>query len=151
MFLRNIRIDNSVAVDQYLYFFLEKIWDRMGIENPQNFQWDCMRSFYSLTYYLVNDIKIPNEWKKFTGIFFSKKELQKTNMNLVDAAMNKLRLKGSKVKQIFNEMPWVDFDAGVHNSISIPTNCQSFVEKYCLRRLRNQSNIATPSSRYSPN
>ena len=109
-FLRNIRIDNSVAVDQYLYFFLEKIWDRMGIENPQNFQWDCMRSFYSLTYYLVNDIKIPNEWKKFTGIFFSKKELQKTNMNLVDAAMDKLKLKGSKVKQIFNEMTWVDFD-----------------------------------------
>ena len=109
-FLRNIRIDNSVAVDQYLYFFLEKIWDRMGIENPQNFQWDCMKSFYSLTYYLVNDIKIPNQWKKFTGIFFSKKELQKTNMNLVDAAMGKLKLKGSKVKQIFNEMPWVDFD-----------------------------------------
>ena len=109
-FLRNIRIDNSVAVDQYLYFFLEKIWDRMGIENPQNFQWDCMKSFYSLTYYLVNDIKIPNQWKKFTGIFFSKKELQKTNMNLVDAAMDKLKLKGSKVKQIFNEMTWVDFD-----------------------------------------
>jgi len=109
-FLRNIRIENSVAVDQYLYFFLEKIWDRMGIENPQNFQWDCMKSFYSLTYYLVNGIKIPNQWKKFTGIFFSKKELQKTNMNLVDAAMDKLKLKGSKVKQIFNEMTWVDFD-----------------------------------------
>ncbi len=31
-------------------------------------------------------------------------------MNLVDAAMDKLRLKGSKVKQIFNEMDWVDFD-----------------------------------------
>jgi hypothetical protein len=69
-----------------------------------------MKSFYSLTYYLVNDIKIPNQWKKFTGIFFSKKELQKTNMNLVDAAMDKLKLKGSKVKQIFNEMTWVDFD-----------------------------------------
>jgi len=109
-FLRNIRIENNVKVDQYLYFFLEKIWDRMGIENPQNFQWDCMRSFYSLTYYLVNGIKIPNQWKKFTAVFFSKKELQKTNMNLVEAAMNKLRLKGSKVKQIFNEMEWVDFD-----------------------------------------
>ena len=109
-FLRNIRIDNSVAVDQYLYFFLEKIWDRMGIENPQNFQWDCMRSFYSLTYYLVNGIKIPNNWKKFTGIFFSKKELKKFDMNLVDTAMDKLKLKGSKVKQIFNEMDWVDFD-----------------------------------------
>jgi hypothetical protein len=109
-FLRNLRIEKSVAVDQYLYFFLEKIWDRMGIENPQNFQWDCMRSFYSLTYYLVNGIKIPNNWRKFTGIFFSKKELQKTNMNLVDAAMDKLKLKGSKVKLIFNEMDWVDFD-----------------------------------------
>lgn len=109
-FLSHIRIEKSVAVDQYLYFFLEKIWDRMGIENPQNFEWDCMRSFYSLTYYLVNGIKIPNQWRKFTGIFFSKKELQKSNMNLVDAAMDKLRLKGSKVKQIFNEMDWVDFD-----------------------------------------
>jgi hypothetical protein len=109
-FLDQVRIGNGTSVDQYLYFFLEKIWDRMGIENPQNFQWDCMRSFYSLTYYLVNGIKIPNHWKKFTAVFFSKKELQKTNMNLVDAAMNKLRLKGSKVKQIFNEMPWVDFD-----------------------------------------
>jgi hypothetical protein len=109
-FLRNIRIENSVAVDQYLYFFLEKIWDRMGIENPQNFQWDCMRSFYSLTYYLVNGIKIPNNWRKFTGTFFSKKELKKFDMNLVDTAMGKLKLKGSKVKQIFNEMEWIDFD-----------------------------------------
>ena len=109
-FLRNIRIENSVAVDQYLYFFLEKIWDRMGIENPQNFQWDCMRSFYSLTYYLVNGIKIPNNWRKFTGTFFSKKELKKFDMNLVDTAMDKLKLKGSKVKQIFNEMEWIDFD-----------------------------------------
>jgi hypothetical protein len=109
-FLRNIRIDNSVAVDQYLYFFLEKIWDRMGIENPQNFQWDCMRSFYSLTYYLVNGIKIPNNWRKFTGTFFSKKDLKKFDMNLVDTAMGKLKLKGSKVKQIFNEMEWIDFD-----------------------------------------
>ena len=109
-FLRNLRIEKSVGVDQYLYFFLEKIWDRMGIENPQNFQWDCMKSFYSLTYYLVNGIKIPNNWRKFTGVFFSKKELQKSDMNLVDAAMDKLRLKGSKVKQIFNEMDWVDFD-----------------------------------------
>jgi len=108
--LRNIIIDDSVKLDQYLYFFLEKIWDRMGIENPQNFQWDCMRSFYSLTFYLVNGIKIPNNWKKFTGIFFSKKELKKFDMNLVDTAMDKLKLNGSKVKQIFNEMDWVDFD-----------------------------------------
>ena len=109
-FLRSLRIEDTVGVDQYLYFFLEKIWDRMGIENPQNFQWDCMRSFYSLTYYLVNGIKIPNNWRKFTGIFFSKKELKKFDMNLVDTAMNKLKLKGSKVKQIFNEMEWIEFD-----------------------------------------
>ena len=109
-FLRNIVIDESVKLDHYLYFFLEKIWDRMGIENPQNFQWDCMKSFYSLTFYLVNGIKIPNNWKKFTGIFFSKKELKKFDMNLVETAMDKLKLKGSKVKQIFNEMDWVDFD-----------------------------------------
>jgi len=109
-FLRNLRIDDSVKVDQYIYFFLEKIWDRMGIENPQNFQWDCMRSFYSLTFYLVNGIKIPNNWRKFTGIFFSKKELKKFDMNLVDTAIYKLKLNGSKVKQIFNEMDWVDFD-----------------------------------------
>jgi len=82
----------------------------MGIENPQNFQWDCMRSFYSLTYYLVNGIKIPNNWRKFTGTFFSKKELKKFDMNLVDTAMDKLKLKGSKVKQIFNEMEWIEFD-----------------------------------------
>jgi hypothetical protein len=108
--LRNIIIDESVKLDQYIYFFLEKIWDRMGIENPQNFQWDCTRSFYSLTFYLVNGIKIPNNWRKFTGIFFSKKELKKFDMNLVDTAMDKLKLNGSKVKQIFNEMDWVDFD-----------------------------------------
>jgi hypothetical protein len=100
----------SVKLDQDMYFFLEKIWDRMGIENPQNFQWDCMKSFYSLTFYLVNGIKIPNNWRKFTGIFFSKKELKKFDMNLVETAMDKLKLKGSKVKQIFNEMDWVDFD-----------------------------------------
>jgi hypothetical protein len=109
-FLDKVRVGNGTSVDQYLYFFLEKIWGRMGIENPQNFEWNCMRSFYSLTYYLVNGIKIPNHWKKFTGIFFSKKELKKYDMNLVEAAMNKLGLKGSKVKQIFNEMEWVDFD-----------------------------------------
>jgi hypothetical protein len=109
-FLDKARIGNGTSVDQYLYFFLEKIWDRMGIENPQNFEWNCMRSFYSLTYYLVNGIKIPNNWKKFTGIFFSKKELKKFDMNLVDTAMDKLKIKGSKAKQIFNEMEWIDFD-----------------------------------------
>jgi hypothetical protein len=31
-------------------------------------------------------------------------------MNLVDSIMKKLNLKGSKVKQIFNEMEWIEFD-----------------------------------------
>jgi hypothetical protein len=59
---------------------------------------------------LVNGIKIPNNWRKFTGTFFSKKELKKFDMNLVDTAMDKLKIKGSKAKQIFNEMEWIDFD-----------------------------------------
>jgi hypothetical protein len=109
-FLNKVSIDHSINPESNFYFFLEKIWDRMGIENPQNFQWECIRSFYSLTYYLVNGIKIPNNWRKFTGTFFLKKDLKKFNMNLVDTAMDKLKLKGSKVKQIFNEMEWIDFD-----------------------------------------
>ena len=109
-FLNKVSIDHSINPESNFYFFLEKIWDRMGIENPQNFQWECIRSFYSLTYYLVNGIKIPNNWRKFTSTFFLKKDLKKFNMNLVDTAMDKLKLKGSKVKQIFNEMEWIDFD-----------------------------------------
>jgi hypothetical protein len=109
-FLNKVSIDHSINPESNFYFFLEKIWDRMGIENPQNFQWECIRSFYSLTYYLVNGIKIPNGWKKLTSVFFLKKDLKKFNMNLVDTTMNRLKLKGSKVKQIINEMEWVDFD-----------------------------------------
>jgi hypothetical protein len=59
---------------------------------------------------LVNGIKIPNSWKKFTYFFIPKKDLKSSNMNLVDSIMKKLNLKGSKVKQIFNEMEWIDFD-----------------------------------------
>ena len=109
-FLRSVHVDESVKPENHFIFFLEKIWDKLGIENPQDFKWDSPESFYSLTYYLVNGIKIPNNWRKFTGVFFSKKELKKFDMNLVDVAMNKLKLKGSKIKQIFNEMEWVDFD-----------------------------------------
>jgi len=109
-FLRSVHVDESVKPENHFIFFLEKIWDKLGIENPQDFKWDSPESFYSLTYYLVNGIKIPNNWRKFTGVFFSKKELKKFDMNLVDVAMNKLKLKGSKVKQIFNEMEWIDFD-----------------------------------------
>jgi hypothetical protein len=82
----------------------------MGIENPQNFEWDSPESFYSLTFYLVNGIKIPNNWKKFTHLFLSKKDLRSSNMNLVDTVMKQINMKGSKVKQILNEMEWVDFD-----------------------------------------
>jgi len=109
-FLRGVHIDESVKPENHFIFFLEKIWDRMGIENPQNFEWNSPESFYSLTYYLVNGIKIPNTWKNFTYFFISKKDLKSSNMNLVDSIMKKLNLKGSKVKNILNEVEWVDFD-----------------------------------------
>ena len=109
-FLRSVHVDESVKPENHFIFFLEKIWDKLGIENPQDFKWDSPESFYSLTYYLVNGIKIPNNWKKFTYFFIPKKDLKSSNMNLVDSIMKKLNLKGSKVKQIFNEMEWIDFD-----------------------------------------
>ena len=109
-FLRGIHIDESVKPENHFIFFLEKIWDKMGIENPQNFSWDSAESFYSLTYYLINGIKIPNTWKKFTHIFITKKDLKSSDMNLVDSIMKKLNLKGSKVKKILNEIEWVDFN-----------------------------------------
>ena len=109
-FLRGVHIDESVKPENHFIFFLEKIWDRMGIENPQNFLWNSPESFYSLTYYLVNGIKIPNTWKKFTHMFLSKKDLRLSNMNLVDTVMKQINMKGSKVKQILNELEWIDFD-----------------------------------------
>jgi hypothetical protein len=109
-FLRSVHVDESVKPENHFIFFLEKIWDKLGIENPQDFKWDSPESFYSLTYYLVNGIKIPNNWRKFTYFFIPKKDLKSSNMNLVDSIMKKLNLKGSKVKQIFNEMEWIDFD-----------------------------------------
>jgi len=109
-FLRGVHIDESVKPENHFIFFLEKIWDKMGIENPQNFEWNSPESFYSLTYYLVNGIKIPNTWKKFTHMFLSKKDLRLSNMNLVDTVMKQINMKGSKVKQILNELEWVDFD-----------------------------------------
>jgi hypothetical protein len=109
-FLRSVHIDESVKPENHFIFFLEKIWDKLGIENPQNFEWNSPESFYSLTYYLVNGIKIPNTWKKFTYFFIPKKDLKLSNMNLVDSVMKKLNLKGSKVKKILNEVEWVDFD-----------------------------------------
>ena len=109
-FLRGVHIDESVKPENHFIFFLEKIWDKMGIKNPQNFQWNSPESFYSLTYYLVNGIKIPNTWKKFTHMFLSKKDLRLSNMNLVDTVMKQINMKGSKVKQILNELEWVDFD-----------------------------------------
>ena len=82
----------------------------MSIENPQNFEWDSPESFYCLTFYLVNGIKVPNNWRKFTHMFLSKKDLRLSNMNLVDTVMKQINVKGAKVKQILNEMEWVDFD-----------------------------------------
>ncbi len=109
-FLYNVHLDKNVKPQGHFYFFLERIWDRMGIENPQNFEWDSPESFYSLTFYLVNQIKVPNNWRKFTHMFISKKDLRLSNMNLVDTVMKQINMKGSKVKQILNEMEWVDFD-----------------------------------------
>jgi hypothetical protein len=109
-FLRSVHIDESVKPENHFIFFLEKIWDKLGIENPHDFKWNSPESFYSLTYYLVNGIKIPNTWKKFTYFFIPKKDLKSSNMNLVDSIMKKLNLKGSKVKNILNEVEWVDFD-----------------------------------------
>ena len=109
-FLRGVHIDESVKPENHFIFFLEKIWDKMGIENPQNFSWDSAESFYSLTYYLINNIKIPNTWKRFTHVFIPKKDLKSSDMNLVDSIMKKLNLKGSKVKKILNEIEWVDFN-----------------------------------------
>jgi hypothetical protein len=109
-FRRSIFIDEHIRYDAYFYEFFDKIWERLGIKNPQNFYCGDYRQLYTITTYLLSDVKIPNNWLKFGGTFFSKKELRKVNMNIVDAMMCKLKLKGSKVKKIFNEFEWVNFD-----------------------------------------
>lgn len=105
-----MKVHKDINLDSYLYFFLEKIWDKICLENPQNFEFKDPYQLYSLTKYLVNGVKIPNNWVKFTDVFISKKDMKKSNMNLVDAVMVLGDLKGSKVKKILNEIEFVDFE-----------------------------------------
>ena len=105
-----LKIDDSIRPESYFHFFLEKIWDKLGLENPQDFQTTNFMDHYSLTKYLVKGIKIPNYWIKFTDIFVPIKTLRSCNMNLVDAVMKTAKLKGSKIKRILNEVEKVEFD-----------------------------------------
>lgn len=106
----HLKIDDSIRPESYFHFFLEKIWDKLGLENPQDFQTKNFMDHYSLTKYLVKGIKIPNYWIKFTDIFVPIKTLRSCNMNLVDAVMKTAKLKGSKIKRILNEVENVEFD-----------------------------------------
>jgi len=106
----SLKIDDSVRSESYFHFFLEKIWDRIGLENPQNFETKNIYTFYSLTKYLVKGIKIPNHWIQFTDTFVPIKDLRSCNMNLIDAIMKMTKLKGSKVKRILNEIENVEID-----------------------------------------
>lgn len=140
-FQHNLYIDDHIRYDSYFYEFFNKIWERLGIKNPQNFHCADFKQLYTLTTYLLSDVKMPNNWLKFGGTFFSKKELRKVDMNLVDAMMNKLNLKGSKVKKILNEFEWVNFDKlyslynilGIDRFNKLPDNI--FDEYYCYNGL----------------
>jgi hypothetical protein len=106
----NLRINDSISVDDYLYFFLGKIWDKVGLKNEQNFITKNPYAHYSLTKYLISGVKIPNTWLQYTDLFIPIKEIRNSNMNLIDAVMKTAELKGSKIKRILNEMESVDFD-----------------------------------------
>ena len=108
--LYNIKIHKDINVDNYLHFFLEKIWNRLSLKNERNFKYKTPYELYILTKYIVNNVKIPNNWVKFSNIFVSKKYLKKYNMNLVDSVIGMLNIKGSKVKKIMNEIEFVNFD-----------------------------------------
>lgn len=104
-----LRFDRQIDSQSYVYSFLETIWDRLGLVNPQNFEVENPESFYSLTLYLVNGAKLPNNWLQLTGMRTPKKELRKADFNLVDAFMNTYGFKGAKIKKIINQTKWVDF------------------------------------------
>jgi|688.fasta_scaffold00083_131 hypothetical protein len=143
----SLGIDKDIKPDFYFFSFFEKIWDRLGITNAQDFKTDNIRNFYTLTTYLVNGVKVPNNWKKFGGTFFSRVELRKHNMNLVDAMMSKMNLKGSKVKKILNEIEWVAFDRmfmmytmlGIDSFNQLPD--ELFDERYRVGRSYPNQNI----------
>ncbi len=95
----------KVNPEEYFMFFIRKIWDKLDLKKNSKFELKN-NSFlnYTLTYYLVNNIKIPNQWEKFSKTFFLKKDLKKNKFNFVDTVMSKLNLKGSKVKRLLNEV-----------------------------------------------
>lgn len=117
----SLKIDDSIRTESYFYFFLEKIWDRLGLENPQNFETKNPFTHYSLTKYLINGVKIPNNWIQYTDTFVPIKTLRSCNMNLVDGLMKLMKLKGSKVKRILNEFEYVNFDrlTGLYHLLGI--------------------------------
>lgn len=103
-------VDKNLDGKSYIYNFLESIWDKLGLVDPQNFETYNPQQFYSLTYYLVNGVKIPNTWLQLTGMFVPKDQIRKNNFNLVDAFMSQYNFKGSKIKKLINECNDVDFD-----------------------------------------
>ena len=116
-----LKIDDSIRTESYFYFFLEKIWDRLGLENPLNFETRNPFTHYSLTKYLIKGVKIPNNWIQYTDTFVPIKTLRSCNMNLVDGLMRLMKLKGSKVKRILNEFEYVNFDrlTGLYHLLGI--------------------------------
>ena len=96
--------------ESYVYSFLESIWDKLGLVDPQNFKTHRPETFYSLTYYLVNGVKLPNNWLQLTGMFVPKDQFRKNDFNLVDAFMSTYNFKGNKIKRLINECNDVDFD-----------------------------------------
>ena len=109
-----LKIHETVDSQSYVYFFLGKIWEKLELKNPQNFKTNNVYSFYSLTKYLIQGVKLPNEWIKFSGTFVSLKDLRKNNMNLVDTFMGALKIKGNKAKKILNEVKLLDFEKMIY-------------------------------------
>ena len=109
-----LQIHETIDSHSYLYFFLGKIWEKLELKNPQNFKTNSVFSFYSLTKYLIQGVKLPNEWVKFSGTFVSIKDLRKNDMNLVDTFMSVLKIKGSKVKKILNEVKSLEFERMIY-------------------------------------
>lgn len=103
-------VDKKLDGKSYVYNFLESIWDKLGLVDPQNFETYNPQQFYSLTFYLVNGLKLPNTWKQLTGMFVPKDQMRKNNFNLVDAFMSYYNLKGSKIKKLINECDDIDFN-----------------------------------------
>ncbi len=103
-------VDKHLNGENYVYSFLESIWDKLGLVDPQNFKTHRPEPFYSLTYYLVNKVKLPNNWIQLTGMFVPKDQFRKNNFNLVDAFMSTYNFKGNKIKRLINECDYVDFD-----------------------------------------